>query len=120
MANLEGAGGRVKETQAFYIRFEEGLTQEAFDHLVASFEKKDNPLRLWGKPISRGPGKVHVYAVDRDFWEPVDIELTRTYAYALLSKGAPKQIIQRLKENVRRPYKPPDDGVRLTAHDHSA
>lgn len=84
------------------IKFGEELDQDVFDRWIASLRRKNNRFRLWGKPLSRGPGKVHFYAVDHHLWQPVDIEITRAHLYALLPKGTCGNTVHRLVTNVQR------------------
>ena len=69
------------------IQFSEPLDAGSFDRWIANLRRKKNRFRLWGIPLMRGPGKVHLYAVDNHLWQPMDIEITRNHFYALLPLG---------------------------------
>ena len=85
------------------IRFQEPLTQEVFDHWIkATFERRRNKFRLWGRPIRLGPAKVHVYGVDRHLWQPLFLELTAHGIVAILPRGTCGNTVHRLVTNVQR------------------
>jgi len=84
------------------IKLNEELPLPTFERWVASFRHKRNRFRLWGNPISMGPGKVHLYAVDNHLWQPIDLEITRRHLYAQLPLGTCGNTIHRLVTNVQR------------------
>jgi hypothetical protein len=84
------------------IRFSQSLDMDTFERWIASLRRKNNRFRLWGNPIVRGPGKVHIYAVDNHLWQPVDLEITRNHLYALLPSGTCGNTIHRLVANIQR------------------
>ena len=88
------------------IKFSEPLEIGAFNRWIANLSRKTNRFRLWGTPITRGPGKVHLYAVDNHLWQPIDLEITRNYVYALLPSGTCGNSVHRLVTNVQRFVQP--------------
>ena len=88
------------------IQFSEPLDSGSFDRWIATLRRKKNRFRLWGTPLMRGPGKVHVYAVDNHLWQPVDLEITRSHVYALLPTGTCGNTIHRLVTNIQRYVQP--------------
>ena len=84
------------------IKFSQELDLDTFERWIASLRRKNNRFRLWGNPIRRGPGKVHIYAVDNHLWQPVDLEIARDHLYALLPSGTCGNTIHRLIANTQR------------------
>lgn len=84
------------------ISFSQKLDMDTFERWIASLRRKNNRFRLWGNPINRGPGKVHIYAVDNHLWQPVDLEITQNHLYALLPLGTCGNTIHRLVANIQR------------------
>ena len=84
------------------IQFSEPLDSETFDRWIATLSRKTNRFRLWGTPLMRGPGKVHLYAVDNHLWQPMDLEITRSHVYALLPSGTCGNTVHRLVTNIQR------------------
>jgi hypothetical protein len=84
------------------IKFSQELDLDTFERWIASLRRKNNRFRLWGNPINRGPGKVHIYAVDNHLWQPVDLEVARDHLYALLPSGTCGNTIHRLVANTQR------------------
>ena len=88
------------------IQFSEPLDSGAFNRWIATLRRKTNRFRLWGTPLTRGPGKVHLYAVDNHLWQPIDLEITRNHVYALLPTGTCGNSVHRLVTNVQRFVQP--------------
>ena len=88
------------------IQFSEPLDSASFDRWIATLRRKTNRFRLWGTPLTRGPGKVHLYAVDNHLWQPIDLEITRNHLYALLPAGTCGNTVHRLVTNVQRFVQP--------------
>ena len=88
------------------IQFSEPLDPETFDRWIATLRRKTNRFRLWGTPLARGPGKVHLYAVDNHLWQPMDLEITRDHVYALLPSGTCGNTVHRLVTNIQRFVQP--------------
>ena len=88
------------------IQFSEPLEPGAFNRWIATLSRKTNRFRLWGTPLTRGPGKVHLYAVDNHLWQPLDLEITRNHVYALLPKGTCGNSVHRLVTNIQRFVQP--------------
>ncbi len=88
------------------IQFSEPLDSGAFDRWIDTLRRKTNRFRLWGTPLMRGPGKVHLYAVDNHLWQPIDLEITRNHVYALLPAGTCGNTVHRLVTNVQRFVQP--------------
>ena len=88
------------------IKFSEPLEPRAFNRWIAALRRKTNRFRLWGTPLIRGPGKVHLYAVDNHLWQPLDLEITRNHVYALLPKGTCGNSVHRLVTNIQRFVQP--------------
>jgi hypothetical protein len=84
------------------IKFSQELDLDTFERWIASLRRKNNRFRLWGNPINRGPGKVHIYAIDNHLWQPVDLEIARDHLYALLPSGTCGNTIHRLIANTQR------------------
>jgi len=84
------------------IKFSQELDLDTFERWIASLRRKNNRFRLWGNPINRGPGKVHIYAIDNHLWQPVDLEVARDHLYALLPSGTCGNTIHRLIANTQR------------------
>lgn len=84
------------------IKFSQELDMGTFERWIASLRRKNNRFRLWGNPVSRGLGKVHIYAVDNHLWQPVDLEIARDHLYALLPSGTCGNTIHRLVANIQR------------------
>jgi hypothetical protein len=94
------------------IEFFEPLTQEVFDQFVRqTFGREENRFRLWGDPISLGPSKVHVYAVDRHIWQPLFLEITKKKITVLVPHGTCGNSVHRLITNVQQYL---DPAVRAT------
>ena len=88
------------------IRFSEPLDSRSFDRWIATLRRKRNRFRLWGTPLMRGPGKVHLYAIDNHLWQPMDLEVRRNHVYALLPTGTCGNTVHRLATNVQRFVQP--------------
>ena len=88
------------------IRFSERLDSGSFDRWIAALRRKQNRFRLWGTPLRRGPGKVHLYAVDNHLWQPISLEITRDHVYALLPTGTCGNTVHRLVTNVQQFVQP--------------
>ena len=88
------------------IQFSEPLELRAFDRWIATLRRKTNRFRLWGTPLARGLGKVHLYAVDNHLWQPLDLEITRNHVYAFLPKGTCGNSVHRLVTNIQRFVQP--------------
>ena len=88
------------------IQFSEPLDSGSFDRWIATLRRRTNRFRLWGTPLRRGPGKVHLYAVDNHLWQPMDLEITRNHVYALLPMGTCGNTVHRLVTNVQRFVQP--------------
>ena len=88
------------------IQFSEPLDSGSFDRWIATLRRKTNRFRLWGTPLMRGPGKVHLYAVDNHLWQPMDLEITRNHVYVLLPMGTCGNTVHRLVTNVQRFVQP--------------
>jgi hypothetical protein len=84
------------------IKFSQELDMTTFERWIAALRRKNNRFRLWGNPIDRGPGKVHIYAVDNHLWQTVDLEITRDHLYALLPSGTCGNTIHRLIANIQQ------------------
>ena len=84
------------------IQFSEPLDADVFDRWMATLSRKHNRFRLWGRPLARGPGKVHIHAVDNHLWQPIDLEITREHVYALLPDGTCGNSVHRLVTNIQR------------------
>jgi hypothetical protein len=85
-----------------FVRFSKSLDTDTFERLIASLSHKRNRFRLWGRPIARGTGKIHVYAVDNHLWQPLDLEITRNHIYAMLHEDTCGNAIHRLIANIQR------------------
>lgn len=83
------------------IKFSDPLDNESFDRWVAYLGRKSNKFRLWGRPLRRGPDKVHFYAIDNHLWQPIDLEITPSYVYGLLPKGTCGNTVHRLITNIQ-------------------
>ena len=88
------------------IQFSEPLDSGTFERWITTLRRKTNRFRLWGTPLTRGPGKVHLYAVDNHLWQPIDLEITRNHVYALLPSGTCGNTVHRLVTNVQRFVQP--------------
>ena len=88
------------------IQFSEPLDSGSFNRWIANLRRKTNRFRLWGTPLMRGSGKVHLYAVDNHLWQPIDLEITRNHVYALLPEGTCGNTVHRLVTNVQRFVQP--------------
>ena len=84
------------------IKFSQELDITTFERWIAALRRKNNRFRLWGNPIYRGPGKVHIYAVDNHLWQPVDLEITTGHLYAMLPSGTCGNTIHRLVANIQQ------------------
>lgn len=85
------------------IKFKEPLTKETFDYWIKStFGRTRNRFRLWGNPIRLGPGKIHVYGVDRHLWQPIFMEITDKNLTAIIPKGTCGNTVHRLVTNIQR------------------
>lgn len=85
------------------IKFKEPLNKETFDYWIKStFGRTRNRFRLWGNPIRLGPGKVHVYGVDRHLWQPIFMEITDKHLTAIIPKGTCGNTVHRLVTNIQR------------------
>lgn len=84
------------------IQFSEPLDPDVFNRWISTLRRKNNRFRLWGTPLSRGPGKVHLYAVDNHLWQPIDLEIARDHVYALLPAGTCGNTVHRLVTNIQR------------------
>ncbi|MDM7939197.1 MAG: hypothetical protein QUS07_02515 [Methanothrix sp.] len=85
------------------IQFPEGLGESTFEQWVTStFDRPSNRFRLWGNPVRMGPGKYHVYGVDRHLWQPIFLEITRHHLVAIVPQGTCGNTIHRLVTNVQR------------------
>ncbi len=92
------------------IRFKEPLSKETFDYWVKStFGRTRNRFRLWGNPIRLGPGKIHVYGVDRHLWQPIFLEITDKHLTAIIPKGTCGNTVHRLVTNIQRFIDPAAD-----------
>ena len=98
------------------IQFSEPLEPGAFNRWIANLRRKTNRFRLWGTPLTRGPGKVHLYAVDNHLWQPIDLEITCNHVYALLPRGTCGNSVHRLVTNIQRFVQPK---VSVFIGDHS-
>ncbi len=93
--NLKGA--------PVYLQFSEPLDQPTFERWISTtFGRKRNRFRLSGRPLRLGPGKVHVYGLDRHLWQPLLIEATKKHVIAVLPKGTCGNTIHRLVTNIQR------------------
>ena len=88
------------------IQFSEPLDLFVFDRWIATLRRKNNRFRLWGTPLSLGPGKVHIYAVDNHLWQPINLEITRSHVYAMLPTGTCGNTVHRLVTNIQRFVQP--------------
>lgn len=93
---------RVSLGVPLLVQFSSELALTTFDRWITSLRRKNNRFRLWGNPLEMGPGKVHFYAVDNHLWQPIDLEITTTHLYAILSSGTCGNTIHRLVTNVQR------------------
>lgn len=85
------------------LQFREPLSQQVFDQFIeATFCRKRNVFRLWGNPISLGPRKVHVYAVDRHLWRPLYLEITDRHIVVIVPRNTCGNSIHRLVTNVQQ------------------
>jgi hypothetical protein len=92
------------------IKFKEPLNKETFDYWIKStFGRARNRFRLWGNPIRLGPGKVHVYGVDRHLWQPIFMEITARHLTAIIPKGTCGNTVHRLVTNIQRFIDPAAD-----------
>jgi hypothetical protein len=92
------------------IAFEHPLDIAVFDRWISStFDRKRNRFRLWGHPIRLGPGKVHVYGVDRHLWLPIFLELTTKGCTAVIPNGTCGNTVHRLVTNIQRYLDPGAD-----------
>ncbi len=101
-ASASTSGKPISLGKPILVKFSQELDMDTFDRWIASLRRKNNRFRLWGNPIARGPGKVHIYAVDNHLWQPVDLEITRDHLYALLPSGTCGNTIHRLVANIQR------------------
>jgi hypothetical protein len=94
------------------LEFFEPLTQRVYDEFVRqTFRHENNRFRLWGDPISLGPSKCHVYAVDRHIWQPLFLEITTKRITVIVPHGTCGNSIHRLITNVQQYL---DPAVRAT------
>lgn len=85
------------------LDFFEPLSQAVFDEFIRkTFRHEKNEFRLWGDPISLGPSKVHVYAVDRHIWQPLFLEITTTRITVIVPRGTCGNSVHRLITNVQQ------------------
>lgn len=49
-----------------------------------------------------GPGKYHVYGMDRHLWQPIFLEMTRHQLVAVVPRGTCGNTIHRLVTNIQR------------------
>ena len=85
------------------LEFADPLSQAAFDNFIhATFQRENNPFRLWGNPIKLGPRKVHVYGLDRHLWQPLHLEITDKRIVIILPAGTCGNSIHRLVTNVQQ------------------
>ena len=84
------------------VTFSEPLTDDIFRRWISTFRRKNNRFRLWGQPISRGPQKVHIYAVDNLLWQTIDLEITPKHLIALLPQGTCGNTVHRLVTAIQR------------------
>lgn len=85
------------------LDFFEPLTEAVFNEFISqTFRYENNRFRLWGDPISLGPTKVHVYAVDRHIWQPLFLEITTKKITVLVPHGTCGNSVHRLITNVQQ------------------
>lgn len=85
------------------LEFFEPLTQRVYDEFVRqTFRYENNRFRLWGDPISLGPSKCHVYAVDRHIWQPLFLEITTAKITVIVPHGTCGNSVHRLITNVQQ------------------
>jgi len=101
-ADTSSTGKPISFGMPLLIKFSQELDMDTFERWIASLRRKNNRFRLWGNPINRGPGKVHIYAIDNHLWQPVDLEIARDHLYALLPSGTCGNTIHRLIANIQR------------------
>jgi len=100
--DTSSTGKPVSLGMPLLIKFSQELDLDTFERWITSLHRKNNRFRLWGNPINRGPGKVHIYAIDNHLWQPVDLEIARDHLYALLPSGTCGNTIHRLIANIQR------------------
>jgi hypothetical protein len=93
---------RAKGIAPLIVKFDSPLSEPEFDAWVRMAFENDGPFGLWGDPIRLGPTKVHFYGADRRLWQPINIELTRDGAVAVMPRGVREESFRRLVENIRR------------------
>jgi hypothetical protein len=98
----EGAADRFSAGAPIFLKFNDRLEPDTFDRWIAALRRKNNRFRLWANPIARGPGKVHLYAVDNHLWQPIDLEVTLTHMFGLLPAGTCGNTVHRLVTNIQR------------------
>lgn len=89
-----------------HMLFSKELDRPTFSRWTKSFRRKNNRLRFWGNPLSRGATKAHVYAVDSHSWQPIDLELTTKRVTAHLPRGTCGNTIHRLVSHVQQHIDP--------------
>jgi hypothetical protein len=100
--DTSSTGKTISLGMPLLIKFSQELDMDTFERWIASLRRKNNRFRLWGNPINRGLGKVHIYAIDNHLWQPVDLEIARDHLYALLPSGTCGNTIHRLIANIQR------------------
>ncbi len=98
----EEAADRFSPGAPILLKFQDPLEPATFERWIAALRRKNNRFRLWGNPIARGSGKVHLYAVDNHLWQPIDLEVTQTHMFGLLPAGTCGNTVHRLVTNVQR------------------
>jgi hypothetical protein len=97
-----GRSAKVVMGAPVIFDFSERLSQETFDAFVKGSFQAKSKFRLWGNPISLGPLKVHVYALDRHLWQPLFFEITDRKMVVIVPKGTCGNTIHRLVTNVQQ------------------
>lgn len=103
----KSTGSCFKATPVLF-KFTPVLEQSTFENFIrATFiNKRTNKFHLWGKPLSMGKDKVHVYALDRHLWQPLYLDITPESMMILVPKGTCGNTIHRLVTNVQQYLNP--------------
>jgi len=82
--------------------FEQPIESSKFHDYVAG-----KNVLLWGNPLRLGGNKYHIYGVETNTWERVDIELTAKRFIAVFYQDDYKDAVGHIVKNVRE-YLSPD------------
>ncbi len=91
----------LKDFRPVIMNFQKPLNMHQYKYLLKSLFREDG-LNIWGNPIILGPTKVHIYGVDKDFWQQIFLEITDKHIVIIAPKKAIKQIKVYFKKSLEK------------------